>query len=1201
MKNFLVYGFINDTPVLITNSQNLSFASTFDETMSVQRNMKSSLSFKIADKLESGEANPFLGLVYPSGRIRLKIWEDIDNDPKYNTYDYVITNMSSEFYKEVLVYNVSAEDFASSVYSKEGQGMFINSTGTLRELTEEILFKSRKNLIYRNLYNNYFSLATYRNAPTDAYIDYSNFLYTFAAGISTASFEISRDKGITSILKYRFGFRVILGGTGNTSFTATLEQYNISGTKIGTDCVIDITDNIEFSDLFLVEDETKYFKVVFDMNTDVEQQVLISLFSFYLEESYAEEVAFESESGDPVYAVLGREDLNYNLHLSEDFNEDDFVSEINYNQEYDIITFQKSTLALDNSNLYNSLVELAKLFNADLIFDYELGTVNFLNRDKYIFKGYKLNPEFNLLTLSREEKTEELATVLYIRGNENVLSAVPTMPTAFQSYFNECIENDFTGAVYFETFESGYDYTTGSDLYPAGEVHNFTSAAAYIKDVRTNLTPIQNIELDNFATTADKIPQFENTLYSLDYFIKSGKISDSLYNAFNAYVNDSLRKINIKYNIFSTRYQHNDTILATKKSEIDFYSTNLNVEERFLSEIFERYEYVECSSVGPSGSINFVNTTKVLNLSLPVLVVVLNSTDAYPTGFLQEEAMTRGYYAGDNTPGKTKLYKDKDLTQLINYGSTEHVTFYLFIAKDQTDATITYAQLYTAHVERLAMRTNQNQYFVSLFKSYGVAIDMGNPWTGLDRSHSILLENGKLPTGSYLACLLDNYGYTSTSINGIADELDAINNQIQELTNRRKNYITRLEELNLLINIPVTTTGSITVGSISGSGTDVDPWIATVSATTIDTNILHQSAEIAATNGTGSLYGGYPQSIMVDTIGTNSFTYKVIGGTIPTAGTITNLIVYPTLDTRAVYEAEKAGVQNAIDAIDYKIAIDNYDLVANTATIGAVTGSGTTGSPWRATISGLTNTSYIHVGASLIATNGTGRLFAGTPTYIQVSEVGATSITFIVVGSAGTNPVAGTITDLQVFSAYPIFGSLQHQKSILTYMLEDVAAIPYIQNGIEPLYDKLYNEYSPNNIKNEKDAIISNFYKTYERYIIESYYENTDELTSEGLLEQALVVFNRYKYPRIDFGVSVIDITALQDYTYIDLSIGDLILIQEENDRLYKSYAPENTKYLQVSQINYDLRRPESTALTVAQDDETKKILQKLMFTISGL
>ena len=119
--------------------------------------------------------------------------------------------------------------------------------------------------------------------------------------------------------------------------------------------------------------------------------------------------------------------------------------------------------------------------------------------------------------------------------------------------------------------------------------------------------------------------------------------------------------------------------------------------------------------------------------------------------------------------------------------------------------------------------------------------------------------------------------------------------------------------------------------------------------------------------------------------------------------------------------------------------------------------------------------------------------------------------------------------------------------------------------------------------------------------LLKNYYENSDEVTPEGLLEQALIVFDRYKYPRIDFGVSIIDISALQDYEYIDLSIGDLILIQEEEDRLYKSYAPESTKYLQVSQINYDLRKPENTALTVAQDDETKKILQKLMFTISGL
>lgn len=1206
MKKFLIYGFINDNPVLITNSQNLSFASTFDETMSLQRNMKSSLSFKITDKLESGETNPFLGLVYPNAHIRLKVWENVDNDPKYHTYDYIITNISSEFYKEVLVYNISAEDFASTVYSKEGQGMSIDSTGTLRELTEEILFKSRKNLIYRNLYHNYFSFATYRNAPTDAYIDYSNFLYTFPSGSSAASFEISRDKGITSILKYRFGFRVIIGGTGNTNFSATLEQYNISGTKIGTDCTIVINNNIEFSEVFLVQDETKYFKIVFNMNTTLDKQVLISLFSFYLEESYAEEVAFDLDTGDSIYAILGKDDLTQSLYLSDLYNENDFISEISYNGEYDIITFQKSTLTLDNSNLYNSLVEVAKLFNADLIFDYELGTVNFLNRDKYIFKGYKLNPEFNLLTLSREERTEELATVLHIRGSEDVLSSIPEMPPAFQSYFNDCIENDFTGSLYFETFELVYDYTLGSSLYPAGEVHNFTSAAAYIKNtpkyVNGSFTPIKAIEIDNFASVADKIPQFENTLYSLDYFMKSGKITQTLYDNFNKYVNDSLRKINIKSQIFSNRYYSNDTILSTKKSEIDFYTTNINVEERFLSDVFKNYEYVQCTSANSGGIVKFATgSTKVLNLKLPVLVVLLNNSDAYPTGVLKDNTTTRGYYAGNTTPGQTILYKDKDLTQKVDYSSTQNVTFYLFIAKDQTNSTITYAQLYTAYSGRIASRTNQNKYFASLFQTYGVAIDIGNPWTGLDRTHSIVLENGKLPVGSYLASLLDNYGYTNSSINGVSDELDKVNDDIQELTNNRKNYVIRLTELNSLINIPVTTTGTITVSSISGAGTAVNPWVATISATTIDTSKLYQFAEIKATNGTGSLFGGNPQSVLVDTIGVNTFTYKVVGGTTPIAGTITNLMVYPTSDTKAAYEAEKAGIENAIKSIDYKILIDSYDLVAASATIGTVTGTGTALDPWTATISGLTDTTLINVGASLIATNGTGRLYAGSPTYIRVTIVNSTSFTFQVVGAAGTNPVAGIITNLQVFSAYPIFGSLQHQKFILAYILQDIAAIPYIQNGIEPLYDKLYNEYSPNNIKNEKDAIVSNFYKVYERYIIENYYENTDEVTAEGLLAQSLVVFNRYKYPRIDFGVSIIDITALQDYEYIDLSIGDLILIQEENDRLYKSYAPENTKYLQLSQINYDLRRPEGTSLTVAQDDETKKILQKLMFTISGL
>ena len=199
--------------------------------MNIQRNMRSTLTFKITDKLEFGEANPFLGLVYPNAHLRLKLWENIDNNAGYRVYDYIVTNMSSEIYKEILVYNVTAEDFASVVYSKEGQGMSISSTGTLRQLAQQILYRSRKNVKYRNLYNNYFSLASYKNLTENAYVDYSNFMYTFPAGISSASFEIPRDRNITQILKYNFSFRVITGGTGNTSFAATLQQYDITNAK----------------------------------------------------------------------------------------------------------------------------------------------------------------------------------------------------------------------------------------------------------------------------------------------------------------------------------------------------------------------------------------------------------------------------------------------------------------------------------------------------------------------------------------------------------------------------------------------------------------------------------------------------------------------------------------------------------------------------------------------------------------------------------------------------------------------------------------------------------------------------------------------------------------------------------------------------------------------------------------------------------
>jgi len=86
-------------------------------------------------------------------------------------------------------------------------------------------------------------------------------------------------------------------------------------------------------------------------------------------------------------------------------------------------------------------------------------------------------------------------------------------------------------------------------------------------------------------------------------------------------------------------------------------------------------------------------------------------------------------------------------------------------------------------------------------------------------------------------------------------------------------------------------------------------------------------------------------------------------------------------------------------------------LFSPTGTVGAVTGSGTTGSPWIANITNLLDTSQVNIGDTIIATNGTGSLgLSGVVTVTNV--ISTTSISISKVG--GITPVAGTITNVSI-------------------------------------------------------------------------------------------------------------------------------------------------------------------------------------------
>lgn len=86
-------------------------------------------------------------------------------------------------------------------------------------------------------------------------------------------------------------------------------------------------------------------------------------------------------------------------------------------------------------------------------------------------------------------------------------------------------------------------------------------------------------------------------------------------------------------------------------------------------------------------------------------------------------------------------------------------------------------------------------------------------------------------------------------------------------------------------------------------------------------------------------------------------------------------------------------------------------LISATGTLGAVTGSGTTGSPWTSTITSMVTTDGLTVGDRLTATAGTGSFGVGG-TVTVATIVSSTSITINKVG--GTTLTAGDVTDIKL-------------------------------------------------------------------------------------------------------------------------------------------------------------------------------------------
>jgi hypothetical protein len=91
----------------------------------------------------------------------------------------------------------------------------------------------------------------------------------------------------------------------------------------------------------------------------------------------------------------------------------------------------------------------------------------------------------------------------------------------------------------------------------------------------------------------------------------------------------------------------------------------------------------------------------------------------------------------------------------------------------------------------------------------------------------------------------------------------------------------------------VSTTG--TIGTVTGSGTASAPWTATLSNLTTADGTFVTGQVLTATAGTGTFAAGGTVTIS-SVVGTGVVTIRKVGGTIPTAGTVTN-VTFPAVST----------------------------------------------------------------------------------------------------------------------------------------------------------------------------------------------------------------------------------------------------------------------------------------------------------------
>ena len=171
-------------------------------------------------------------------------------------------------------------------------------------------------------------------------------------------------------------------------------------------------------------------------------------------------------------------------------------------------------------------------------------------------------------------------------------------------------------------------------------------------------------------------------------------------------------------------------------------------------------------------------------------------------------------------------------------------------------------------------------------------------------------------------------------------------------------------------------------------------------------------------------------------------------------------------------------------------------------------------------------------------------------------------------------------------------------------LLYEVAGLYTLMNNVLQQY---YTPTQTNNraLKDIIDALERDnhlrwltIYQDYGQFIYEAQYENTDELDSIALYNQAVVYFEEQKLPNANYSISVLDLGVLEAIGMPRLRTGSKIAVYNEKLNLLDNQEANigyGNNELVVTALSYNLRNAAKVSVTVEQVDTYQSILAKLL------